>query len=443
MYYNKSMKLSDVMKDSKIKIHASINGHGILLITKAVVGVRDGLLVESLTYFGSDMEFREPSKIFAYNKRDGRTYEFDAASIGPVTTKYGHFHLIRCTEDSVPVNRRRSERYSIDKLGVLKINKGDIRNALVYDISMRGIAFILDSEAKCRLGDKITASFRYDPNYFHFYACEATVVRAFTIDSQIAIGCSIDSMGADLITLITNRKNAKNGIIEGEAIPISQSPDADIASGKKIPVNYVPPLPAPQIEEPELLSPDDAADLIPEKNEREYIENRASHVADINNIDILSMFENSKPTKEFMDEVNAVDNSTLSKEFLDELNSIEDRTPKKKNSSKKAAADSQNAKKKQAVSAASAGEKVAKKSTPLPPPSAHYGKVADMYASSPKPVASPKTSADHLDLDAFDGYFNQQGHAVDEGLFAASRDDGFLTPEQIADIIELEHIHNG
>ena len=48
------MKLSDIMKDSKIKIHANINGHGILLITKAEIGVRDGLLVDSLTY-QSDM----------------------------------------------------------------------------------------------------------------------------------------------------------------------------------------------------------------------------------------------------------------------------------------------------------------------------------------------------------------------------------------------------
>ncbi|MBE5859799.1 MAG: PilZ domain-containing protein [Butyrivibrio sp.] len=412
------MKLSDVMKDSKIKIHASINGHGILLITKAVVGVRDGLLVESLTYFGDDMEFREPSKITAYNKRDGRTYEFEASSIGPVTTKYGHFHLIRCTQECKPSNRRKSERYEIDRLGVIRINKKpDIRNALVYDISMRGIAFILDSEAKCRLGDKITASFRYDPNYFHFYACEATVVRAFTIDSQVAIGCTIDSMGADLVTLISNRKKAKMGIDDKEILPISKSSDEDIASGKKIAVNYIPPIPQEELhklQEPELLSPEDAADLIPEKNEREYIENRASRVADI---DVVSVFANSAPSKEFLDELDSIEDR--SPEYLKELNSIEDRTPKK------------------------AASKPVSKKDKAPAPKKEPAKPAPQKEKAPAVMPRQKSIADNLSLDNFDGFFNQKGNSVDEGLFAASRNDGFLTPEQIADIIELEHIHNG
>lgn len=385
------------MKDSKIKIRGSINGHGILLITKAVVGVRDGLLVDSLTYFGDDLEFREPSKIIAINKRDGRTYEFEAQSIGPVTTKYGHFHLIRCTQDGVVINRRKSERYDIDKLGVVRINGGDIRNALIYDISMRGIAFILDSNAKCRLGDHITASFRYDPDYFHFYTCEATVVRAFSIDKQIAIGCTLDSMGADLITLISNKRKEKNGIPIDEMLPVSQSSDEDIAEGKKIPVNYSPPMPAPQV-----MSPDEAADLIPERKEQEVMAARAEYVAD-----------------------------------MEELKTIEDRTPKKQAEVPKAPAKTG---KKDAGKAKETGKA---KDTIREQVNLHAEQIARLDDVGPAKKPAERVPASHTDLSLkdFDGYFNQKGRAVDEDLFTKNRNDGFLTPEQIADIIELERIH--
>lgn len=403
------MKLSEVMKESKIKIHASINGHGILLITKAKIGVRDGLLVDSLTYFDEDLIFREPSKIIAVNKRDGRSYEYESQSIGPVETRYGRYHLIRCSDEGKTIDRRRAERYDIDRLGVIRINKGgDIRNAFVYDISMKGIAFILDSDAVCKVGDHISASFRYDPTYFHFYACEATVVRVFMIDHQIAVGCTLDSMGADLITLISNKKKEKAGIPVEDFLGISSSPDSDIASGDKIPVNYVPPLHMPEIldedkrpryeytddivekksagrtsrkadheiveknshqEDTKYLSPDEAADLIPERSETQIREARAKLAADL--------IPGADPAKSLANAANAA-NSTV-------------HLPK----NKQTISDSVNSQK-------------ARVPGDFPPD----------YA----------------------GYINQNGYAADEKLFSKNKRDGFLTPEQIADIIGLERI---
>ncbi|WP_035793892.1 PilZ domain-containing protein [Butyrivibrio sp. AE3006] len=444
------MKLSDVMKGSKIKIHASINGHGILLITKAAIGVRDGLLVESLTYFDHDLTFREPCKIVAVNKRDGRSYQFESQSIGPVETKYGKFHLIRCPEDGIVMNRRQAERYDIDKLGVIRIgNKGDIRNALVYDISMKGIAFILDNDAICKVGDHITASFRYDPNYFHFYACEATVVRVFTIENQLAIGCTLDSMGADLVTLISNKKKEKAGIKINDILNISESSDSAIASGDKIPVNYVPPtqnssaakaassapLPAPAKapatpaahEEDgtamnlfeQLLSPDAAADLIPERKESDIMKSRAERVADIADIPELEGIREGRapiPSSKAEHPTASPIEQLVDLNDLAELQSIEDRTPAK--------------------------QKAAQKPAPAP---------AKKQASSYDPARSLANAANadnakvHLKNAAssdFDGYFNQKGNAVDESLFIkGKKEDGFLTPEQIADIIDLERIN--
>ena len=440
------MKLSDVMKGSKIKIHASINGHGILLITKAAIGVRDGLLVESLTYFDQDLTFREPCKIVAVNKRDGRSYQFESQSIGPVETKYGKFHLIRCPQDGIVINRRHAERYDIDKLGVIRIgSKSDIRNALVYDISMKGIAFILDNNAVCKVGDHITASFRYDPNYFHFYACEATVVRVFTIDNQLAIGCTLDSMGSDLVTLISNRKKEKAGIKINDILNTAESSDAAIASGDKIAVNYVPPvkkpvaakelssapspapagIPAtpPKKEEAgtatnlleQLLSPDAAADLIPERKESDIMKSRAERVADIADIPELEGIREGRapvPSSKADRPAASPIEQLVDLDDLAELQSIEDRTPAK---------------------AKTAPEPTKKQASSYDP------------ARSLANAANADNAKVHLKKSApsdFDGYFNQKGNAVDESLFIkGNKEDGFLTPEQIADIIDLERIN--
>ncbi len=562
------MKLSEVMKNSKIKIHATINGHGILLITKAEVGVRDGLLVDSLTYFDEDLTFEGPAKVVAINKRDGRSYEFTATRIGPVETRYGKFHLIRCTDDGIIINRRNAERYDIDRLGVIRIgDRKDIRNALVYDIYMKGIAFILDSNTETKIGDHIIASFRYDPNYFHFYACEATVVRKFTLNGQPAIGCTLDAMGADLVTLISSKKKEKLGIKVDNILGIEESPDEKIASGDKIPVNYSPQLaiskehdqnkhahkweleekpksvdipiggmPANEIPSDDIpsgnailldeqyLSPDEAADLIPERSVEDILQARAERVA---NVDELSDIQDMQDVQDISQIVSAED--------LAELASIEDRTPGRAPVSK--AADAPAAKKppktvktpltepgqeeelksiperpksrylgdlsaleytepprkratKADLEAVTARESKAfkpswktkqkldfissmvsdeamaaslKKKTPKVTTSeekraaaaqAKAEKAAMLAAAREKAVRRGTVPIDHAEHQArfvdayqnngfpedYDGYFNQNGNSVDEGLFTKTRDDGFLTPEQIADIIELERI---
>ncbi len=487
------MKLSEVMKESKIKIHASINGHGVLLITKAAIGVRDGLLIESLTYFDEDLIFREPTKIIAVNKRDGRTYEFESQSIGPVETRYGKFHLIRCPDDGKVVNRRQAERYDIDRLGVIRINRGgDIRNALVYDISMRGIAFILDSDATCKVGDHITASFRYDPNYFHFYACEATVVRIFSIDNQIAAGCSIDSMGADLITLISNKKKEKLGIGVDDMLGIAESSDVNIAFGDKIAVNYVPPKadnrgyvkdkdpsrfelhlspeeaakaipegrrekeqipeagnvrdaigvaqPAPREEilnvgdedMEQFLSPDEAADLIPERSAAEIMERRAGRIADIDD-DIPIRERRAGRAADIDDDIPIRERRAGIAADIDDDIPIRDK-PSRPLREEFSDVEVQRAYD-PARSLANAANS-AKNSIHLP---GRRREMEQKKAETNKP--EPKRAPVKPLVTGKAGFVGKLGNNIDESLFEGNKNDGFLTPEQIADIIELERIN--
>lgn len=201
------MKVSEVSNGSAVKIHASIGGHSIVLMTEAVFGVSAGLLVKPMEYFGKYMQFLEPSNVEIKNKRDGRVYRFMSTTITPVKTRYGYFHLIRCSSMLQPENSRRAQRFNIEKLGLMSVN-GDnqnLKNCIVYDVSMRGMAIILDIYTKLKVGDNLRVRFTYGAT-LHNYEVSCLVVRHFDIDGKRAVGCSISNLNVDLIGLLDSKR---------------------------------------------------------------------------------------------------------------------------------------------------------------------------------------------------------------------------------------------
>ncbi len=207
---NPIMKISDIANGSEVKIHASISRHNVVLLTEAVFGVSAGLLVRPMEYFGKYMQFLEPSQVQIRNQRDGRVYKFMSTSITPVKTRYGNFHLIRCSSALEPENSRKAERFSIEKLGLFAINGNTtaLKNCIVHDISMRGMSLIVDNATKCKIGDKLEVSFRYG-ELLHNYEVSAVVVRLFAVQNKPALGCSITNMNVDLIGLVSSKRSEK------------------------------------------------------------------------------------------------------------------------------------------------------------------------------------------------------------------------------------------
>ncbi|MBR4668974.1 MAG: PilZ domain-containing protein [Butyrivibrio sp.] len=205
------MNVSEIANGSEVKIHASVAGHGIVLMTEAIFGCSAGLLVQPMEYFGKYMRFLEPAKIQIRNKRDGRVYKFVSSTVTPVRTRYGNFHLIRSQSDLEPDNLRRAERFFIDKLGIMSINGNtiDLKNCTVHDISMRGISLLLDKDTVCNEGDRIDVRFRYGSS-LHNYELSTVVVRNFNVGKKKAIGCSISEINVDLIGFLTSMKNEKH-----------------------------------------------------------------------------------------------------------------------------------------------------------------------------------------------------------------------------------------
>ncbi|SDA39849.1 hypothetical protein SAMN02910275_00226 [Butyrivibrio sp. INlla18] len=204
------MNVNDISNGSIVKIYAAINGHSIVLMTEAIFGVSAGLIVKPMEYFGKYMQLLEPSQVQIRNKRDGRVYKFMSTTITPVKTRYGNFHLIRCSSKLEPENSRRAERFYIEKLGLMSINGNnlDLKNCIVHDLSMRGISLIIDRDTVLKPGDKLAVMFRYGAS-LHNYEINTVVVRNFFVDQKKAVGCSISNVSVDLIGLLSQKKHEK------------------------------------------------------------------------------------------------------------------------------------------------------------------------------------------------------------------------------------------
>ncbi len=216
------MVVQDIANGSEIKIYASIGGHSVVLMTQAIFGVAAGLLVKPMEYFGKYMQFLEPSQVQVRNKRDGRVYRFMSTTITPVKTRYGNFHLIRCSSQLEPENTRKAERFNIEKLGLFSINDNnlDLKNCIVHDISLRGMSIILIDDTKVRQGDRLNIKFRYGAT-LHSYEISCIAVRTFTVSDKPAIGCSIVNMNVDLVELLTRKKAEKD-------VPVEESDETNL-----------------------------------------------------------------------------------------------------------------------------------------------------------------------------------------------------------------------
>ncbi len=201
------MKINEIANGSVVKIHAVISGHGIVLMTEAIFGMAEGLLVKPMEYFGKFMQFFEPSQVEIRNKRDGRIYKFMSTTITPVQTRYGTFHLIKSSSKLEPENTRKAERFYIEKLGLMSVNGNnqDLKNCIVHDISLRGISLILDRDTHPKVGDSIDVMFRYGAT-LHNYELSTIVVRTFSIKDKKAVGCTISNLNVDLIGLLASKK---------------------------------------------------------------------------------------------------------------------------------------------------------------------------------------------------------------------------------------------
>ena len=198
------MKISQISSGSAIVIE--MPGSGVepsFYKTEAIFPMSGGLLVKP-PLSGEQMIISLPARISILNKKDQRTYVFDASNIAPMETDYGIKYLIMSDTDAEALSRRKADRYDILCMGTMSY-KDFNGNVVIYDLSMRGIAVITGVPGLGQVGDTVTIRFR-EGQSFHSYVIEAEIVRFFEVKGKAAIGCKVGSMPFDIMQLLEKKK---------------------------------------------------------------------------------------------------------------------------------------------------------------------------------------------------------------------------------------------
>ena len=108
------MKISQISSGSAIIIEMPVAGseEPVFIKTEAIFPMSGGLLVKP-PLDGTPMNVTLPAKITIANKRDQRSYIFEAKNVAPMETDYGTKYLIMSDTEAEPLCRRKAERYDI------------------------------------------------------------------------------------------------------------------------------------------------------------------------------------------------------------------------------------------------------------------------------------------------------------------------------------------
>ena len=204
------MKISEIAKDSSVSIQIEVQGQQLSLSTKAILGMQDSLFVERIKIGEGDLIWKKLCIATIQNKSDNNTYIFHAMSIEPVETQFGFAHKISSAFDGKQKRQRKSQRMEVICMGSC-FCRGTTYKAIVYDISLTGIAVILDGNVNMRIGDTCTIYFSIGgkTEVLHSFEVSAKVVRFFDEKGRVAIGCTIEEMPEKLLDELTRRKNEK------------------------------------------------------------------------------------------------------------------------------------------------------------------------------------------------------------------------------------------
>ncbi len=201
------MKITEIMKDSDVTLQIEIQGQTLSLSTKSIFGMKDGLLVQRIKIGEGDLIWNSPCIVTIQNKRDNTTYIFNSMSIKPEDTQFGLVHKITSSSEGKRKEMRSTERMQVIQMGSC-FCRGTTYKAIIYDISLTGIAVILDGTVSMKIGDVCTVHFTIggSESVLHSFELNARVVRFFDVKGRVAIGCVIEEMPQKLLDFLTKLK---------------------------------------------------------------------------------------------------------------------------------------------------------------------------------------------------------------------------------------------
>lgn len=199
------MDITDFSTGTEITIYIPILDKMIPAVCKVVGPRGDGIMVTQPKYKGVPLnEMHDFS--FSIHDKDNNKYNFVCSLIQPISQLGNMFYYMEGLKGIDTKNYRKAARYPVGIKGSAYVGKEADVQVVIYDISMRGISFVMEREAVFRIGDEVTITFQEKERSRHLVV-PATVVRKFSLDEFEAYGCRMHDMGTDVMAFVKKVKD--------------------------------------------------------------------------------------------------------------------------------------------------------------------------------------------------------------------------------------------
>ena len=199
------MDITDFSTGTEITIYIPILDKLIPANCKVVGPRGQGIMVTQPKYKGVPLnEMRDFS--FSIHDKDNNKYNFKCSLIQPIPQLNNMFYYMEGLMGIDTANYRKAERYPVGIKGTAYKGKERDVQVVVYDISMRGISFVMERESVFRVGDEVTITFQEKERSRHLVV-QAQVVRKFSLDEFEAVGCRMHDMGTDVMAFVKKVKD--------------------------------------------------------------------------------------------------------------------------------------------------------------------------------------------------------------------------------------------
>lgn len=200
------MKIQDMKQGKKIIISMIHNGMMVKAEATVLIHYDGGALITPVYCNGTIVDGCNGASLTYEDDYTNTTRLFRVDSLEKVDFAGSVFHIVRGKEITTENNRRRACRYKVNLPATAYLDGFTPYNAVVHDVSLRGIAFLTGGLANYHLGDTVRLMFHKGSNGKRIDIV-GTVARVFKISGHDAVGLNLNGFSTDYINFVLEIKS--------------------------------------------------------------------------------------------------------------------------------------------------------------------------------------------------------------------------------------------
>lgn len=202
------MLLSEIKKDTQISIVAELGEREVELITTVAEPMSNGVLANMIYQGGKRVSFHIEGlalRMRVVSTEENKVYEFRGVTISNVKGNDNQvYYKIICPLPSTTINRRNAVRIWLGVDGEIAVN-GKLMGAIVKDISLTGIAFIVADSLEIKTPVLVNFS-----DMKQKFSLGAVIVRKETLeDGRILYGCRLGKESSNIAKYLNDKQRLK------------------------------------------------------------------------------------------------------------------------------------------------------------------------------------------------------------------------------------------